>query len=407
MFYNTGMRAAGALLLGLCAACYAPSPQPGAPCIDGACPTGLICAAATQTCELSESAVDAAIDDAAIDDDDASVIVDAAVAPPDAPPDAQTCFGGGLVSLCLAAAPASPLTITANTTIDTDTSPLCVEYSGDTGETALCVVAATTVSIDDNRRLRANGSKPLVVIASESLVVDGTIDVARGAGANPPTCVPPTTATNADGGAGGSFQGRGGRGGDAVSGTGPSAALGTTTAVFRGGCRGGNGAGGDGGLGGSGGGALYLIAPTITINGTLDASGGGGGFGANESGGGGGGAGGFIGLDAPSVTVASTARVIANGGGGGEGGTPNKDGNSGSPGGGLSAAPGGSGGAPHGGNGGDGSANATLGGQDGRSGGTCDRSDSAGGGGGGGAGFVYVFPAQTLGGSISPPVSPL
>src|SRR5690606_22186929 len=79
----------------------------------------------------------------------------------DAPPDAQTCFGNGLVSLCLAAAPTSPLTITANTTIDTDTSPLCVAYSADTGETALCVVAATTVSVASNRRLRANGSKPL------------------------------------------------------------------------------------------------------------------------------------------------------------------------------------------------------------------------------------------------------
>src|SRR5690606_18529747 len=134
----------------------------------------------------------------------------AAIVPVDAPPDAQTCFGNGLLSLCLTAPPMMQLTITADMTIDTDTSPLCVPYSGDSGESALCVVAATTVSVESDVRLRAIGTKPLVVIATGDIAVDGTIDVASGAGANPATCLAPTAATGRRGGAGGSWYGRGG-----------------------------------------------------------------------------------------------------------------------------------------------------------------------------------------------------
>ena len=52
-------------LLPLLAACYSPSPQPGAPCPDGVCPTPLVCSPLTQTCELTGSSdVDADVDDA-------------------------------------------------------------------------------------------------------------------------------------------------------------------------------------------------------------------------------------------------------------------------------------------------------------------------------------------------------
>lgn len=322
--------------------------------------------------------------------------------PPDAPPDAPPCYGGGLVTICPAAPVVEPLAISANTTIDTDTSPLCIEYT-DAGEGAYCVVVGTTVTIESGRRLRAIGTRPLVIVATTALIVDGTVDVARGAGANPPACGEPTAATGAQGGAGGSWQGRGGRGANAVSGSGPFAAPATATPVFRGGCPGGRGAGGSPGSGGSGGGAMYLIAPAITINGTLDASGGGGGRGMNEAGGGGGGSGGFIGLDAPSITVAAEARIFANGGGGGEGGTRRRNGVAGQSPSGPSAARGGTGGAPHGGNGGDGSAGATIDGENGRPGGNCNGNDAAGGGGGGGAGFIYVYPPQMLDGAVSPP----
>lgn len=47
--------AAVALLVG----CYAPKPPAGAPCANGACPAGLVCAPATQTCEVSANPIDA------------------------------------------------------------------------------------------------------------------------------------------------------------------------------------------------------------------------------------------------------------------------------------------------------------------------------------------------------------
>lgn len=50
-----------ALLLGL-VGCYAPAPEPGAPCASGRCPSGLVCAAATNTCERED--VDAGVRDA-------------------------------------------------------------------------------------------------------------------------------------------------------------------------------------------------------------------------------------------------------------------------------------------------------------------------------------------------------
>jgi hypothetical protein len=39
------------LAAGLVAGCYAPSPPAGSPCVDGVCPSGLVCSPATNTCE--------------------------------------------------------------------------------------------------------------------------------------------------------------------------------------------------------------------------------------------------------------------------------------------------------------------------------------------------------------------
>lgn len=374
----------------LTTACYAPVPQPGAPCANGVCPSGQVCAAATQTCELVED-----------------VPSDASSPGDPAEPDgggSPSCFGGGLVQFCLAVPPSAPLAITSNTTIDTDSSPLCAAYTGGPQDVPLCVIASTSVSIATDQRLRAIGSRPLVLLATGTFTVDGTIDVRAGAGANPSACGTPDAATGQQGGAGGSRQGRGGNGGAAVSGTGPSAAQGSATLAFRGGCRGAGGAGTSPGTGGSGGGAVYLIAPTLTIRGTLDASGDGGGPGTVGGGGGGGGSGGFVGLDAPTIMVAAGARIFANGGGGGEGATPKKAGTGGSrsvgP---SSAASGGAGGAKHGGDGGTGSSGTAIDGGGGGAGGNCARNGASGGGGGGGSGFVYVYPARSLGGSVAPP----
>src|SRR6185369_215656 len=101
------MRAAGALLLGMCAACYAPSPQAGAPCADGVCPSGLVCAPATQTCERPGFTVDGGAGASDAPSDGAAVAVDAR-------PDAQACFGAGLLTICPTMLPTAPLSITSN-----------------------------------------------------------------------------------------------------------------------------------------------------------------------------------------------------------------------------------------------------------------------------------------------------
>jgi hypothetical protein len=329
-----------------------------------------------------------------------------------ASPDARTCWGTGLLTICPTDMPTLAMNVTAFTTLNTNNSTLCVPYSG-ANANAYCVVAATSVSIDAGQTLRALGPKPLVILSTSSITIDGTIDIsAAGAGANPSVCIAGGTPTNARGGAGGSFTGAGGAGGDSTTGLGPAGAPATSTPAVRGGCRGGNGAGTTAGAGGNGGGAIYLIAAssiTVSTTGSVNASGArGSGAAASGSGpgagGGGGGAGGFIGFDAPTVSVIGAA--YANGGGGGEGATPNHAGNDGS----ISpsamvAGTGGSGGAKKGGNGGNGAQGATRGGANASAGGNCGRNGASGGGGGGGAGMIYVHPTQTLVGQISPPPS--
>jgi hypothetical protein len=341
-------------------------------------------------------------------------------APPDAPPGAQACFGTGIVRVCFAAPPPTPLTISAQTTINTDNSSMCATTVSSTSD--YCVIAATSITVDAT--LRATGTKPLVLIASDAITVNQLIDVGShratqttpeliGAGADPAACTPGTPAGTRGGGAGGSFTGQGGDGGGgAAGGLGGQAVNGTTTITeLRGGCPGQAGNGGGAGTGGHGGGAVYLIAGNrIDIAGPgINAAGEGGAPGAPSegasSGAGGGGSGGMIGFDAPTITCASL--LLANGGGGGEGsgeggpGAPGKDPST------TAGSAGGSGGATVGGNGGTGSAGPAAGpGGDGRNGSsTTGRNNGAGGGGGGGAGLIKG-PAGSLGTNISPAVTP-
>jgi hypothetical protein len=290
-----------------------------------------------------------------------------------APPD--VCFGTAPFTICLAAAPTDPLTISNTTTIDTTNSPLCAQTLS--GGSNYCVIAATSISIDAT--LRATGPTPLVLLARDTITANAMIDVGShrgaipeaGAGADPVTCdtgtAPTTTNETSGGGAGGSFLGLGGAGGTSVFGDaggtpGPAA---SAISELRGGCPGQDGQGSTPGLGGHGGGAVYLIAgSTITIIGHVNAAGEGGGGGINcdvfpISAGGGGGAGGMIGFDAP--TVVGSGLILANGGGGGGGcersfaGEPGADPTA------ITAAIGGLGGRGNGGAGGNGSAGTAAG----------------------------------------------
>jgi hypothetical protein len=421
-------------------ACYAPTIAGGVPCEPSAasCPTG-------QTCQASGDGYVCSTADAGGD-------IDAGI--DGAPPDGAFCLGDHLVgSICLSRAPTAPVTLSSATPINSAVIAPggCTELRPQAGGPALCIISGTTITVPVSATLRAfsvvtdggtTATNPLVLIASQSISIEGAIDVAShvdasiatmpvlGAGAR--TAVG-CAAIGVDGtqgrlsGQGDSFGGGGAAGGSLGSlggagGFGGSSnnvahgnpVAGTDPTLLVGGCPGGRGGdgegdGGGGGTGGGGGGAVYLLAgDSIAIAGKINASGAGGGQGKpgmfSAGGGGGGGSGGVIGLEAPRIML--TGTLFANGGGGasGSGGNDVDTGASGSdPTSAAVAAPGAAGN-DGGGAGGAGSVGAGTGAA--ARNGSMFR-ESAGGGGGGGAGMIRVFgvPPSSVTGAISPPAT--
>jgi hypothetical protein len=238
----------------------------------------------------------------------------------------------------------APVTLVSQTlgsrTIDTSSDAACASYSS-TPPLDACVIVGASIEIPRGTTVVATGSRPLVLLATDSITISGTLDAASHSGttagpaASAQPCATDYTSASTTGGGwtsgppyggggwGGSFGARGGAGGAAWlvtdGGTSPSA---ITNAVLRGGCPGGDGAGSPG-TGRLGGGAVLLVArQNLTIDGAVNASGAGGGGGVIVpsvllGGGGGGGSGGMIILDA--ATVNTSGQCFANGGGGGEG----------------------------------------------------------------------------------------
>jgi len=284
----------------------------------------------------------------------------------------------------------------------------------DDGAAPVLAVFASEISIGVTATLRATGSRGLILAATTTIQIAGTVDVGSsfsspGAGANGGMCnasadgeSDPSSRTG--GGGGGSFSGVGGSGGrgDLSQGGLGGAALADPT-LLRGGCPGGAGGGPDdntpGPDGGPGGGGVLVVAGTsITIAGVIHAGGAGGQAGAGNvarldqvgilvattpGGGGGGGSGGMIAIESLAVSIGPTAVLAANGGGGGSGNDdelPGVDGQDGRPD--AQSADGGGAGS---GQGGDGSAGDNRNGLQGSNDGA-----GSGGGGGGAAGFILL-----------------
>jgi hypothetical protein len=352
---------------------------------------------------------------------------------PDSPPGTPdaSCVVDGL-DLC-AQSPADNAITFGNETFDTGNDPRCRDVTQGGGGETLCLVYATSITVSAGATLTVTGNQPLVLAASGTLQVDGTIDAGstsnrRGPDSEFGGCPNFPAAAESDlggggGGAGASFLADGGNGGtgdsDMSSGGGNGNAAGGTRpapvgtpSILRGGCdgqdggdEGGGGGSGNGGTGGSGGGAVWLVATgSVQVPGAVRATGAGGAGGETQAGGGGGGSGGMIKISAPTIVV--PGQLSANGGGGGGGGgriggndingSPGNDGLLGT----LPAAGGAGatqGGTEYGGRGGTGGAQAASTGQ---TGGT---SVVGAGGGGGSGGYVVIHGNASITGVVSPP----
>ena len=217
------------------------------------------------------------------------------------------------------------------------------------------VIWVSDFSIKSSGSLRVIGMMPLMIVATNDIMIEGELDVSStydgvtfdpgaGASTDPDVCDEPPGAGvkcaqhGASGGGGGGFGTAGGQGdhgaanrdcGDKVRGQDPTAGGGMIAlpTTVRAGCAGAPGAStddgisGDEGLGGPSGGAVHLVAGNhLAVGAVIHAGGGAGGPGTDgRASGGGGGSGGYIGLEAREIELRSVAVLAANGGGGGGG----------------------------------------------------------------------------------------
>ena len=322
--------------------------------------------------------------------------------------------GAGLLELCVPSGVAPKL---ESTKINTDLNCDMMMPLGNGFDA--CVIMASTLTVRSN--VNVIGTHPLVLAASTEIVIESgaTLDVsatvlAAGPGGDVPNCTGGPGGSDAAkggaGGGGGSWQTSGGPGGTASSTAkgGLPSAKGAVTSL-RGGCQGGTAGSGavTGGGGGHGGGAVYLVAPTVSGDGSIFASGGGGYAGnlfttSGAGGGGGGGSGGLIAIDASIVAFSGT--LAANGGAGGGGGGAGAAATGGHLGGTSTsltvAATGGAAGtgaqpASAGGDGAIGNSTGQMAGPTGNGAGA--------GGGGGGQGFIITYSTSPVAARTSPP----
>ena len=192
------------------------------------------------------------------------------------------------------------------------------------------VLSVGKLRVEVGQTLTVKGDLPLVVVAGDTLVIDGAVLAnASGALRGPGGVVAPGPGVGAAGpmvadksGGGGGGNGTVGAAGGVNGATQNDGGSMIPGLLLRGGGAGGSGGGFDAGgcgLGGGGGGGLELFARDLQISGTVSASGGGGLRscpGGGTKGAGGGGAGGMLVVGARESFML-TGQLTANGGCGG------------------------------------------------------------------------------------------
>jgi hypothetical protein len=395
-------------------ACFAPTYLQPLCSADGQCPAGLMCTpqvAGPRVCQPPGQP---------------GGPTDAGA--PDAPGVNDAGCTAGVVDVCGLPAPTAAFDASTAVTINTDTDPRCRPLT--VAGRPLCLIYATAVTIAASGALTVTGGRPLALVSASTMAIGGAVDAGShgaqiGPAADDASCAfaanPEMDMGGAGGAAGGSFTLAGGNGGTGDTdnslggdGTGLGGTRGAAVSAppLRGGCRGQKGGdeqpgGSVGGAGGHAGGALYLAArESVSVAGSIRATGAGGAGGQAQAGGGGGGSGGMVMIESASIKI--SGQISANGGGGGQGGgrlppamevtgIPGADGALG-----KTPAAGG-----FGANGNDNQFSAGgAGGADTAAAGSGTSSILAGGGGGGAAGVIRLIGTTALAGStISPPAS--
>ncbi len=304
---------------------------------------------------------------------------------------------------------------TANRRVDGNAVPAGCMFVMDQESGGLDVAVLAVKSFSSPGTVSVTGNRGLVIVATTTINIAGTLDGSAKLGLAGPGGDPQGTGTGAGnhglhanpysdaGGGGGSYGSAGGTGGiGSYMGTtvNPAAAsstygMATLASAAPGGSGGGYGSSeacnsGHGGDGGGGGGSLQLSAGTsITISGAVNVGGGGGGGGCqpsaiDEGSGGGGGSGGAIFIESPVVMISGGLWANGGSGGGGASGTGTATGSGGNGGNGAMSQTGATIGTSGGTNGGAGGLGGTMSA-------AVKGGDSAnGGGGGGGAGRIVV-----------------
>ena len=294
------------------------------------------------------------------------------IKPPDLTvPDGQTTpYGPANISSIWWAYGNGDLTIGSGQTVSIDTSytSSSLPLPGGVGlfndvDSKYTILTVEDLTVESGGTLEAHGTRPLVIAASGSVVIAGTVVLSAGGktpGAGGGIGGGRASAGSGcggggagefklfdvdTGGAGASFGGKGGKGGNGPVALDPLQCYYAVSCLqfcvsdcitpLIGGSGGGGGSAGVGGEGGGGGGALQISAAVkVQVTGVIVASGGAGGGGSGAGGsGGGGGSGGAILLEGLTVEFSGNGTAAANGGGGGGGGAafiggdPGEDGN--------------------------------------------------------------------------------